>query len=791
MVECDMHMLVITDMPATTDFEGLGMPSDRFTILPIHHDLRFPTDSPHIDYQLPNVYVWHEDFGREVHFDLERLSRAIASEIKRSEGYLTASPRALTFSLLDGALWNYLLVRRAEAILKRDGSISSIGLFIRDKDLSRVAHAIFRAFKDQSLAEIDSDLRTFKTIELSSISRIYKYRWVLAAFLFLPRVFKRILNAPYRAYFMSILLNTRKLLRYWYGYVRSFPPAFRLAFRSAFRAVKYVLKNGRRGLLGIGGRKAATSTARPSRRPESALSCIADVIKRCQRNVHQQYRACVKWFRAQIICLTAPILSALSCLADVVKRCRRNLHQQYKACVKWFRAQIAAGRKWRKGQLKGGSDLRRELETITAPILSASKSGADPALVCWLCRDNNYSTALIRVLTEILKTRPVILMIEGSGGNITERLALLTQSAPNKIYTINFDDLYPIARRHGKEIVGRSLDHLKGAIHKDFSLLDQAFLKNFMMNFIADSSRVHIIGVVNELMRQLSTRPMAYGLMASGRSSIFAAFAEWLASKDRPSVDVHIYLVGNHARQIAPPTTYAAVIDDQQERVVTGFWGWSPQRCIRTGYLWRQPSVTVNVARAQTAHTVVLICTQPGDTDMVKHFFLDVVSTLAPLEKATIWLKLHPAETEVILRFYTETLGRLVGKDRVRIFGGRDHLAELLPGADVVVTRTSNAGIEAALMGKPTVRYLAYDKYDMTVERSVAYARTVWTRDELGGCLSELVTCPEARKSQINEQATYLKANPAQAAADGPARLVSFLESEILVSAGDRLSALS
>lgn len=630
------HTLVITDLPATTDFEGLGNGADveKLTIVPLHHDHRYPTASERVNYQPPHVYIWHEALGRTIHRDLEKISQEVATNISSVKGHLSGSPKALAFAIVDSSLWNYLLLRRVSVILESDPSCSGIALYLEDKELWRAAREAFRDFERGLIFEVHADFRSF----------------------------------------VPIVRKPRLLL-----------------FRT-LRVRKNSLGKARRYLMGI------------------------------------------------------------------------------ESCARWI-----------QNKAKPRTSLGNEIAEVVNPLLRATSSGPSPAIVGWLSRDNNYAVALIRVLREILQIRPVILLIEGSGGNIDERLAELADSAPYGIYTIRVDDLMPLARRYGKEISDKALTALtRTAAEGSRSAVDKAILQYCIKPFLQESSRVQILGAINELMRQLTVRPLAYGLFASGRSSNYAAVAEWLHKDGSPSVDVHIYLVGNHARQIAPPTTYAAVIDDQQERVVSDFWGWPSHRCIRVGYLWREPAESNGKpAERNPFRPAVMICTQPGDTEMVKSFFSDVVTALAPLNGAQVWLKPHPAESQAILAFYEKIIIDMIGGDRVRIFGAKDRLTDLLPAADIVVTRTSNAGIEAALMEKPTLRYLAYDKYDVTVERSVTYAKTVWARDELASCLSELVTDPEARHRQILDQSAYLDANPAQASADGPYRLVSFLELQL------------
>lgn len=657
MAEGSPHTLLITDLPVDTDFDSLGdVDTDgRLTVVPLHHDHRF-ANSDRSEYRPPNVFIWHEELGRQVHTDLENLSYRIVSSSRDAGSRLTHSPRALVFSIIDAALWDYLLLRRSKAILQSEPPFSAVGLYIKDKKLALAARAALSGDKERPLRAVDDNFKIFRDVEADAAKS-----WLKT----LPVI---MLGPPIR------------LVRFFAG--RDIPA-------------------DARGLRNVG-------------------------------------------WRTRVV------------------------------------ARMDAAKKWIVRYINPKTSLAQEISQITRPLLMELQSHDAPAIVCWLCRDRNYATALIRVLAEIVKTRPVVLLLDGSAGNIKEMLSELNQTSANKVHVVEFEDLYPIARRYGKEIAAAAPSKV-AALARDRTLpsIDRAILKHSLASFLATSSRAHILGVVNEFIWQMMSRPFAYGLMASGRSAPFAAVAELLEAAGRPSVDVHIYLVGNHARQIAPPTRYAAVIDDQQETLVTNFWGWPASRCIRVGYLWRKPVEAETVVKASQGETTVLICTQPGETSMVKGFFTDVIAALALLKDAEVWVKPHPSESDAVLDFYEILMNSSFGENRARLFGRTDRLSDILPSADIVVTRTSNAGIEAAVIGKPTVRYLAYDRYDRSVEHSVAYAKTVWTPEELLDTLSSLVGEPHARLAQLADQALYLKANPAQSMADGPARLISFLEDKI------------
>lgn len=431
-------------------------------------------------------------------------------------------------------------------------------------------------------------------------------------------------------------------------------------------------------------------------------------------------------------------------------------------------------------QLRGPlpPNLANKFDSFAASLLSRETSGKPMAVLCWNCRDWNYANALLRTLREIVAVRPALLFLEGKTELVLREIENLSRSAAYQIIVVPIDELSTLVKGHGEQSLAEVTEILSAlSFDPELGPSEVALLQHVGANYVRTSASLKVFYALLELLRRIPRERVSYGLFASARAAYYAAVAECLGRLGVPTVDVHIYLVGNHARQMAPPTHYAAVIDNQQEALLSSFWGWPVERCVRVGYLWREPVSPPGEEHASQPHApVVIICTQPGETDMVKGFFADALDALSSLGGAQVLVKPHPSETEVTLNFYMDCINAHPSAGQISLLKGKDRLTDIMKGADLVVTRTSNAGIEAALMGKPTLRYLAYDLYDRSVEHDVAYARTIKTREELIAALAELVQSAEARVAQVLAQEPYLRENPAQAFADGPRRLVAFME---------------
>lgn len=651
MAKTPTHALVVSDMPASTDFAA-AVACETRTVVTLYHDHAFPADSDTLRFRPPGVFAWHEQDGRNVHRDLERLAWAFADRIEANghSAGLSGAPTALKFLLVDALLWPYYLLRRFQALLDISDDDSQIVLYFRDPVLEGAARtmlAIKTAGQREPVSpDVVSDPCADRTVR--------------------PLVLKPAIKDRIR----------------WY-------------------------------------------------------------LIRMEKRMWRQYRDLQ---RAGYLPRTAGMPQAA---------------------------------KGSNGCLE--PNLAAKLDAFAAKLLARETSGKPMAVLCWNCRDGNYANALLRTLREILSTRPALLLLEGKAQLVRGEIEKLEKVSGRPVLVVSIDELTGLVRGHGEVSGGAATEALNSMIlDPELGPSDIAVLRHVAIEFARNSASVRVFQALLELFRRVPRARIAYSLFASARAAYYAAVAEHLARLGVVTIDVHVYLVGNHARQMPPPTHYAAVIDDQQEALLSSFWRWTSDRCVRVGYLWREPTAPTDAgSSAGNDRPVVVICTQPGESSMVKGFFSDVLAGLRGLDPANVLVKPHPAETEATLLFYAEAIqGHPLGR-RISVLNGKDQLTDILKGADLVLTRTSNAGIEAALMGKPTVRYLAYDLYDRSVEHEVAYARTISSPEDLIASLQELVGSLDARRAQVKAQEPYLKENPAQAAADGPRRLVEFMEGKV------------
>ena len=439
-----------------------------------------------------------------------------------------------------------------------------------------------------------------------------------------------------------------------------------------------------------------------------------------------------------------------------------------------------------RGDFKALSNLFRDTPDIPVEtLLPKDFSSQSPAVIGWIARDRNYREGLQRVLRETLPLRPVFLILDADDDEKTQELNALAASvnrpAGHWFYILRYSavdrmaryDLAPFEAKLHSAAIG-----FVAELHTDTPALERDFAQIMLPDMVADYAHLRSVCLMGRAMEALLARTEpAYAVLCSARNASFAAVAEMLAARDIPSMDVNTYLVGNHARQVAPPTRYFGVIDDQQEALIMDFWGAKREDILRIGYLWRDAEAAESASRiASQDKKSILICTQPGEPAMVEAFFADVLDVIAGDTRMHAVLKPHPAEAASTLAAYDAAIVVRGLEARVKRLEIATSVSSLFADADLVITRTSNVGIEAALAGKPIIRYIAYDRYNPGVISDVVYAANVLSKAELANVVRDLLTSSEAIAALTRLQDDYRRENPAQALADGASRIIAFLE---------------
>lgn len=516
----------------------------------------------------------------------------------------------------------------------------------------------------------------------------------------------------------------------------------------------------------------------------------ADAMHGALWQARQQWR----WLVDQHRLRTRELRQKVQKVKSAKTKKRFNLARWRRKVDKAFHRRLDAFKAWRERKRECAAAAPTQTITQALAKLPPMPVGGRAAVLGWLARDANYAVGLTRVLAEILPHRPCVVFLDAETAVAREIIDAfvddLTDEHKARLEIISYPQILAPARGLAMGDAAVVAAAMRKAGRRDTRSDGAGALRAlgqwFGADAMASSPHLRVVALAAAWIEALpaSAKP-AYGLFCSARSALFAALAEALARHGAPTADVHTYLIGNHARQIAPPTDFVAVIDDQQEGVVCDFWGWERDRALRIGYLWRAPGSAHSdeaqaLRSADPARRLVAIFTQPGDPSNVEGFFSGVLAAMAQTRDAAALVKPHPAEGAERLGWYRREIERAGLEARMRVLDRATSVADMIEIADLVVTRTSNVGIEAGLRLRPTLRYVEHDLYDPSVQAEVAYADSARTLGAFIARFRQLLDDPAAAATLRERQRAYMAENPAQEKMDGAVRLVAHMEEAAL-----------
>lgn len=436
--------------------------------------------------------------------------------------------------------------------------------------------------------------------------------------------------------------------------------------------------------------------------------------------------------------------------------------------------------------------------------------GEAPALLAWSLKDANYRAALSNIVREVLAERSAVILVQNATSEHYREMAQLIEvEARVRGHQAETFPLSMFTTQASVREFGLRSQFVSAFAHSDQAQADDAnseprrAIERYLV--AADRGQANhvctIARIINSLSQRFRDSAPAYCLTSPGRTSTFSAIIEHCASIGVPTMDVHLYTHADSARQLASRAQYCAAIDSQQHDFLANHWGMDRRRIIRAGYVWARPtsapSTPVPVDSATDAAlrccNVLFVGTQPGTPNQVEGL-MHVVTELAKKHSVELGvvIKVHPREQDSSINLYRDVLSQLAGIPTALITGPIDMNDPMLR-TSVLLTRTSNIGIEAAIAGIPVVRccYLEPDLHP--VFRDMIYAYNASDAAEAVKLIRALFLSARTRDAMQEKQRRYFERNPALVHKDGSRRIVDFMERdyERRAAAATRAAALA
>ena len=414
-------------------------------------------------------------------------------------------------------------------------------------------------------------------------------------------------------------------------------------------------------------------------------------------------------------------------------------------------------------------------------------TGKSPVILPSPSKNPFYLEALHQAALAVLETRPAIVVFFGGAWDGTEKVreslrekAARTGHACTVIYIVQVlrEVLFsPKTQKALLKIMRKARELERPGAYPGLDLTD--IYKRYAVAHTTLGMVRAFLGAVYWLDEVLSRCRPAYGLVFGARIYYGVAFDALMRRRSVPTVDVHVLTQADSARQFQTHTNYHAVIDSEQEDFLARSWNLDRQNVVRIGYLLKT-AVVSSAPSVPVAHNddkrVIMVATQTGVFKHNLELLMAVIEAAEKFNDCEIVLKLHPREPEDFRESYQYHLDRHGTIIPVRILPPDACKESVLQSAFLVVTRTSNVGVEASGYGIPVVRYVANDRFLPDAFLKLPYALNALTREELLAHITDVLSEGPALESLRRRQEDYRTKNPAIYKADGAVRLVDFME---------------
>ena len=426
----------------------------------------------------------------------------------------------------------------------------------------------------------------------------------------------------------------------------------------------------------------------------------------------------------------------------------------------------------------------------TLPVTIAAP--AAPALLAWSIGDKNYDLSLKRVAAAALRFRAlVVVTLGGREDDVVEmrkKLEEMAAEAGRDLLFVHYNSFLREGR--DRHVVIRDATRAAAALapprrrlHRDEAPEDDPFRRNDLPYGFVDSFN---IGALDATMQWLDAlcraRKPAYAVTCPGRVAFLAAIAEHLQGHNIPCADLHLYFVGDAARQMPTPHHYYATLDTMVARFVTNYWGIPAENVVRVGYMWGNLTEgydTVQPFERHEGEFLVVYASQPIQVDIAAPFAESILEVVAEFPNVRLLVKPHPNDEKASLEWIERRIGEMNLGDRVEMMPLKSPIGPMLDAADLVITRTSNVALEAAFRYKSVVRGIMYDLSLPPTSLDVPYAINARDHESFEDALKAMISDPQMRARQREAQQRYIEENPSLVDIKGNIRFVDFMEEQV------------
>ena len=405
----------------------------------------------------------------------------------------------------------------------------------------------------------------------------------------------------------------------------------------------------------------------------------------------------------------------------------------------------------------------------------ASKGGA---LLIGRSLDRNYVTDLVELGREFRKHGDVVFM-PTTGQTIQGRLTTLLDSMTSDWYDKVMTG--PAARLHafdgtlGRKTTASLLPHLVRFAQKNemLDLTEIAVILSLhaQLEKFFSAKIFNYIEAGSETEKSLKALSPAYMVVLPGRD--FIAQTACLVGREAgiPSFDVQTVFVGPRSRYKPTKADVQFTIETQSQELFTTYFGLPVEKtaltgCAKVGLVQDQARRLDRVQVRQSIQVeekCLLVFAGSPFLEEDRPILAAIAEGLSKWPEAHLGIRLHPTADDTFMS-YCEKLS--VANPAISILRALD-LPQTLVAADIMITRFSNVGLEAALLGCDVIACnFTNEPHPISLDR-MGVAQVANNRGELFSCIEDFRSHGEQWASLQKSRGAYLQRN--QQLLHGPA----------------------
>lgn len=251
-----------------------------------------------------------------------------------------------------------------------------------------------------------------------------------------------------------------------------------------------------------------------------------------------------------------------------------------------------------------------------------------------------------------------------------------------------------------------------------------------------------------------------------------------------PTFDVQTVFVGPRSRYIRTLADRQLAIETNAKHLFTTYFGMADHEVLLAGC---SKLAGIRSGFSSTDRMAVRAKLKLGDRIFVKFAASPQIEDCAPVAQALVdfaarrrdvelGVRLHPSSDDTHHAFYRELLA---GVGNARIVTGLG-LAEAIAAADLVVTRFSNVGLEAAMVGKNVIACNFSDEPAAIRLDEMGVAAGVFDAAKLSETIEDILGGGPICRRLAETRDAYLTANPQLGSSTPGEDMVEIVESETL-----------